>query len=59
MTEAPMENLDPLRSRLLREKLGVFLDWRIPAVVKTIGPFQPEIFRRYDERRRELVDGCR
>ncbi|PSL20515.1 hypothetical protein [Shimia abyssi] len=45
--------------RLLKEKLGNLPDWKIPIVIKTVGPFEPENFEVIFRRRNEVVEACR
>ena len=46
------------RLTLLQGKLGNLLDWQVPQLKQTVGPFDPAAFNEYDERRKKLIDAC-
>ena len=46
------------RLNLLQGKLGNLLDWQVPQLKQTVGPFDPAAFNGYDERRKKLIDAC-
>lgn len=50
--------LDADRMGLLREKLGKWLSWQQPAIVQTIGPFDPDVWDRFAKLHRSVVDTC-
>jgi hypothetical protein len=50
--------LDANRMGLLKEKLGNWLSWQQPAIVQTIGPFDPDVWHRLGEMRRSVMDLC-
>jgi hypothetical protein len=50
--------LDADRMGLLKEKLGKWLSWRQPLIVSTIGPFDPDVWNRFGEVHRSVVDTC-
>lgn len=52
------EVLDADRMGLLEEKLGKWLSWNRPEIVQTIGPFEPEVWDRFGEVHRSVVDRC-
>ena len=58
MTSSSNPTLDPARHELLRAKFGRYLDWRVPLIENTVGPFDPSVFDRFDARRRSLVDSA-
>jgi len=45
-------------SKILDRKIGKLRDWIPPKIIDTIGPFEPEVFKLFDIRRREVVDAC-
>lgn len=45
-------------SKFLSKKVGKLRDWTPPETVDSIGPFEPEVFKQFDIRRREVVDAC-
>jgi hypothetical protein len=51
--------LDADRLRLLKAKLGILLNWKPPKLVPSIGPFQPEVFERFDKEVQEIVEKCK
>ena len=51
--------LDPVRQKLLRAKLGWLLTWSKPEIFESIGPYEPEQFERYDATRRSIITQCR
>lgn len=53
-----MTTLDPERQKLLEAKLGAHLTWTAPDLVQTIGPFDPLVFKYYDDARKALIDDC-
>lgn len=54
----PDQMLDADRMGLLEEKLGKWLSWRQPAVVQTIGPYDPEVWDRLGRLHMSVVDTC-
>ena len=58
MPEVPELNLEEHRLGLLKAKLGGLLNWRPPAIFETIGPYDPTIFTRFDQKRKTAVDLC-
>lgn len=49
---------DPRHQRLLSEKLGALLTWKKPALERSVGPFEPQVFDDFDTSRLELVRAC-
>jgi hypothetical protein len=50
---------DPRHHRLLSHKLGPLLTWTRPAIERSVGPFEPQVFDDFDTSRQELVSACR
>lgn len=46
---------DPQRQRLLEKKFGDLLTWKKPALVRTIGPFDPTAFDPFDAQRADCA----
>lgn len=44
---------------LLQDKFGKLLDWKKPQIQKTVGPFHPEIFDKFDQRRLLIISECK
>lgn len=59
MTQPCESDLAPLRQKLLEKKLGNLLDWTVPNIQRTIGPFDPEPFIEFESRRLDVVGHCR
>lgn len=59
MTEAIEPALDPDGMQLLQQKLGDLLNWTVPDVVESVGPFTPNAFDAFDELRRFVISACR
>lgn len=49
---------DPHRRQLLKAKLGALLTWQKPALVRTVGPFDPAAFDPFDAKRQALITEC-
>ena len=56
--DRPDEVLDADRMGLLNEKMGKCLTWQPPAIVQTVGPFDPDVWERMGELRRSVMDLC-
>lgn len=50
--------LDDARQDLLRGKFGPLLEWKVPKITETIGPFEPDAFDPYRSRLEELISAC-
>jgi len=59
MNAMPEHVLDEKRQLLLRQKLGELLEWQVPELVETVGPFEPAVFARYDDKRLDAIAQCR
>ena len=52
------KELDPVRMRLLKSKLGRLFTWKRPEIEASIGPFKPEVWQRYDNDLQEMIEKC-
>jgi len=43
---------------LLKEKFGELYYWTMPIICKTVGPYTPEVFTRFEARRTDLIERC-
>lgn len=46
------------RKRMMRRKFGDLFGWTRPDIERTVGPYDPFVFVRFDERRQLLLDDC-
>ena len=44
--------------KLMQDKLGPHLDWAPPEIQDIVGPFEPNVFHDYDEKRQCIVYEC-
>jgi hypothetical protein len=44
--------------KLLRQKFGGLVEWPVPQIEPTVGPFDPAAFVSFDAARRDLVERC-
>ncbi|WP_189412261.1 hypothetical protein [Neogemmobacter tilapiae] len=51
--------LEIARQKLLKNKLGELFAWQAPAVVKSVGPFDPAVFEKFKQDCRAIEDVCR
>lgn len=58
MKDIPLSTLDPDRVELLRRKLGALLKWSVPAVCRTIGPFDLTPFEGYATELGIIIQKC-
>ena len=58
MLKERLEVLDLARKQLLIAKLSKLITWAPPPIVRTVGPFDPQVFERFDEKRWELIAEC-
>lgn len=59
MSDPDQPDLDPKRKKLLHKKLGSILLWRKPELIQSVGPYHPEVFQSFDERRLAVIDKCK
>ncbi|UWR09967.1 hypothetical protein [Sulfitobacter mediterraneus] len=59
MTQSDQFDRSSHTERLLKRKLGTLPDWIPPKIVRSVGPFEPEIFDEILERRTEVFTACR
>ena len=50
---------DDVIEKLLNSKFGNLYNWKKPLLRKTVGPYLPEAFDKYDARRIMLIEKCR
>ena len=53
-----VDDLDPDRFRLLKNKLGRLLIWQRPQIVASVGPFRPEVFQRFEHDLQDVMEKC-
>ncbi len=58
MTQIDQSDRDFHTKRLLKKKLGSLLSWTPPQIIKSVGPFQPEIFEGIYEHRKKVIEAC-
>ena len=56
--DRPASEADNQRQRLLQYRFGDLLTWKTPVLVQTIGPFNPDAFKPFDDERVALIDAC-
>ena len=56
--DRPASEADNQRQRLLQYRFGDLLTWKAPVLVKSIGPFNPEAFRPFDDERLAMIEAC-
>ena len=54
-----LDDLDEPRQQLMRRAFGKLLDWKVPAITETVGPFDPEVFSRFNDRLSSKVEKAR
>ena len=45
-------------NKLMRDKLGPYLDWKPPTIENHAGPFAPAVFDRFNQKRQKIVAAC-
>lgn len=58
MTQIDQSDRNLHTARLLKKKLGNLLSWTPPQIIKSVGPFQPEIFEEKHGRIEEVIEAC-
>jgi hypothetical protein len=59
MNLEPSDAFDDLRQTLLQKKFGKFLDWKVPNVVPTVGPFDMSPFRDFETELLTVIGRCK
>lgn len=54
--ETMLAQLDPARRILIQNKLGSRLSWKQPEITKTVGPYDPDVFKEFQRRQVSLVE---
>lgn len=50
--------LEPRRQQLLEDKFVGLLNWSVPEIMKTVGPYEPRVFETYNGHRHRLIGEC-
>lgn len=58
MTQTDNSDRNIHTNRLLKQKLGNLPDWTPPKIIRSVGPFEPEIFEGIFADRREVIEAC-
>ncbi len=48
----------PALRKLMKNKLGILYEWNKPEVIDRVGPYEPDIFDFFDQKRIEIVRKC-
>lgn len=54
--ETMLAQLDPACRTLMQDKFGSRLSWKAPDITKTIGPYNPDVFKKFQRRLVSLVE---
>ncbi len=50
--------LGATRNKLMKDKLGSHFQWTPPNIENRVGPYNPDVFKRYEEERQRVVAIC-